>query len=128
MPAIPHGAIRVAALFALVLLGTLPGALSAQSDVEGRWEGTLATPQGNLRVVMEIEASDDGLTTTMYSPDQSPTPIPTGSTTFEDGTLVVDVPAVQGGYEGTLNDDGAIEGTWSQGGGSLPLTLEKVEG
>jgi hypothetical protein len=41
-------------------------------------------------VVFEIEEADGGLTTTMYSPDQSPKPIPTGSTTFEDGTPVVE--------------------------------------
>ena len=128
MPSIAHRALRLGALLALVLLGALPGAVSAQSEVVGRWEGVLETPQGNLTVVFEIAEADGGLTTTMYSPDQSPNPIPTQSTTFEDGTLVVDVPMVQGGYEGTLTDDGGIDGTWSQGGGSLPLNIEKVEG
>ena len=123
-----HHVRRLGALLALALLGSVPGALSAQSEVVGRWEGVLETPQGNLTVVFEISEADGGLTTTMYSPDQSPNPIPTESTTFENGTLVVDVPVVQGGYEGTVNDDGGIDGTWSQGGGSLPLSITKVEG
>ena len=123
----------------MLRLPTLPLALAAalfmaapaaaQSDVAGRWEGTLETPAGNLTVVFEIEQGDDGtLSTTMYSPDQTPQPIPTGETTFEDGTLTITVPGVGGGYEGTLNDDGAVEGTWSQGPNSLPLVLSKADG
>jgi hypothetical protein len=113
--------------FATTLLMALPAA--AQSDVVGRWEGTLATPQGALTVVFEIEAGEDGaLGTTMYSPDQTPQPIPTGETTFMDGELVVTVPAVQGRYEGSLDEEGAFVGTWSQGPASLELTLSRVEG
>ena len=34
---------------------------------------------------------------------------------------------IQGGYEGTLSEDGErIEGTWTQGPNSLPLNLERV--
>jgi len=33
---------------------------------------------------------------------------------------------IGGGFEGTLNKDAsAVAGTWSQGGGSLPLTLQR---
>ena len=128
MKPLTRRAVHLGAVLALVLLGALPGTLSAQSEVVGRWEGALETPQGNLTVVFEIAETDDGLVTTMYSPDQSPNAIPTASTTFDDGTLTVEVPAIQGGYEGTLNADGGIDGTWSQGGGSLPLSIEKVEG
>lgn len=39
-----------------------------------------------------------------------------------------DVPAVRGRFEGRLSDDGeTLEGTWTQGGVSLPLTLARGE-
>lgn len=118
-------------LLALVaLLATVPSALSGQADVAGRWEGLLVLPQGAgaLAIVFEIEEGEEGLVTTMYSPDQTDQAIPTGSTAFEDGRLVVEIPAIQGRFEGTLNDEGEMEGTWYQGPMSLPLTLEKAEG
>ena len=116
------------ALFAL--LAAVPASLSAQAEVSGRWEGLLTLPQnqGALTMVFEIEAGEAGLTTTMFSPDQTDQAIPTGTTTFEEGKLVIEIPAIQGRYEGTLNEDGAIEGTWYQGPVSLPLNIEKADG
>ena len=112
------------ALFALPVLAAAPAA--AQSDVVGRWEGQVTTPGGALTLVLEIEAAEDGtLTTTMYSPDQTPQPIPTGETTFEDGTLVVTVPMIQGRYEGTLTEEGTLDGTWFQGPASLELDMTR---
>jgi hypothetical protein len=38
----------------------------------------------------------------------------------------MEVKTVGGSYEGTLNKDAsAMTGTWSQGGGSLPLTMQR---
>ena len=98
-------------------------------DPVGRWEGALQLPTGvSLRVVFEVARSDAGeLSSTMYSPDQTDQAIPTGSTTWSDGTLDIRVPVVQGGYVGTAQEDGTIVGDWTQGGGSLPLTLTKVD-
>ena len=121
--------ILIAALVLLASTALVPAPAMAQTDdVVGRWEGALSVQGMQLRLVLVIEAGDDGaLTTTMYSPDQLPDPIETGETTFEDGELVVTVPMIQGRYEGTLNEEGGLEGTWSQGPNSLPLNMEKVE-
>ena len=120
-------AARLLAAFTLVAALLAPAPASAQEEVVGRWEGTITVPQGSLRIVFEIAAGEDGLTTTMYSPDQVPQPIPTGATTFEEGKLLIEVPIAQARYEGTMNDEGIIEGTWFQGPASLPLNLEKAE-
>ncbi len=43
----------------------------------------------------------------------------------ENGTAVsIEVPATQGAWSGTLSGD-TMTGTWSQAGGSLPLTLTR---
>jgi len=99
-----------------------------QEAIVGRWMGTLEGAP--LRLAFNITAAEDGtLSATMDSPDQGVNGIPTESTTFEDGTLIVTVPAVPGGgrFEGTLGDDGRIVGAWSQGPQSIPLVLEKQE-
>ncbi len=49
-----------------------------------------------------------------------------GSWSIQDGSLKFDVPQIKLSYEGKLNEAGDIaEGTWSQGGRALPLTLKR---
>lgn len=109
-----------------ILAATSPLSAQANEDFVGRWEGLIDTPQGSLTIVFEVEASDDGLTATMYSPDQTDQAIPTGETTVMDGAITITVPMIQGRYEGTLAEDGKLDGTWFQGPASLPMELEKV--
>jgi fermentation-respiration switch protein FrsA (DUF1100 family) len=109
-----------------------PGALRAQEefDIAGTWLGTLSVPGQELRIVFNIASVDGGLTATMDSPDQGATGIPTERVTFENGTLVIEVPAVPGGgrYQGSVSGDGqSIEGSWSQGTASIPVVLRKVD-
>ena len=102
----------------------------AQDGVAGDWLGTLDAGPQKLRVVFHISESGDGtLETTMDSPDQGATGIATGSTTMAADQLKIEIPAIGGGFEGTLNADRTkIDGTWRQGAASLPLVLERVEG
>jgi uncharacterized protein len=118
-------AVAFAAIVALGIPGEVPDA-PPQEAVVGTWVGTL---EGlSLRLVFHVSAGEDGaLVSVLDSPDQGATGIPTGSTTFEDGTLVIAVPGIGGRYEGTLQEDGTFHGSWSQGGGSYGLDLEKVE-
>src|SRR6185437_14414857 len=67
------------------------------------------------------KAKDGSLTGTMYSIDQSPTPIPVNSVKLDGANLSFMVDALHGKYEGTVSVDGAsIAGTWTQ---RAPLTL-----
>jgi fermentation-respiration switch protein FrsA (DUF1100 family) len=105
--------------------------LQAQSDISGDWLGTLEAGGGiTVRIVFHIEQDEQGeLSTTMDSPDQGAKGIPTGSTTFDNGKLEVKIPAAAAGFEGALSADGSqFEGTWKQGGASLPLVIKRVEG
>ena len=104
---------------------------NAQTDPVGDWLGTLEGPGGiQLRLVVHIEQNDDGtLTSTLDSPDQGAKGIPSKATTVEGNTIEIEIPAVAGGIEGTLSADGQkIDATWTQGGASTPLVLERVEG
>lgn len=106
----------------------VPIAAPAPDAVEGTWLGTLTLPGAELRVVVHLEAGEDGaLSATMDSPDQGARGIPVREATFRDGRLTLDIAAVGASYEGVLDGRGRLVGEFSQGGADLPLTLERVE-
>ena len=119
---------RLLVLVFLSFLGLLAAPLAAASEtIGGVWTGTLAAPQGDLSLIFHIDSAEDGsLTATLDSPDQGAFGIPVDEASFEDGKIVLKLAAIGGGFEGTLLDDGAtLQGSWSQGGGSLPLELKR---
>lgn len=98
--------------------------------MEGTWQGKLEFPGTFLTIIFNVERSDEapgGWEATMDSPDQGSTGIPVSEVNFEDGQVLFSVAMAGGVYEGTLDEDGeGIEGSWSQGGQSLPLNLKRV--
>ncbi len=114
----------------LVALGMAPLPAAAQAKepdpLVGTWTGKLSVPSGgSLPLVFHVAAKDDGtLTATMDSPAQGATGIPL-SEVSRAGTKV-HLGAAFGAFDGTMSGDHAsIDGTWSQGGASLPLALER---
>jgi hypothetical protein len=103
-----------------------PAKPATPSDVDGTWSGSLEVPSGSLRLAVHIVNTTDGLTATMDSLDQGAKGIPVTTVTRNGSSLKLEVKGVGGVYEGTL--DAAltkIDGTWKQGGGSLPLVLTR---
>jgi uncharacterized protein len=101
---------------------------AAPSDIDGAWMGTLETGAISLRVIFHITNTDDGLTATLDSPDQGMKGIPTTSVTRADANLKIEVKSIGGVFEGKISKDlSAIDGNWSQGGGTLPLVLKRVK-
>ena len=105
----------------------LPPASSALSkDFEGNWEGAIEAGGNRLRIVMKLSRAADGSATgTMVSVDQGNQEIPISTIKVNDKQLQLDVRAVGGTYSGTLGANGEIDGTWTQGPGSLPLHLKR---
>lgn len=101
-------------------------AARAQS-VEGDWEGTLKAGQLEFRLAVHIKKDGKGaVTATLDSVDQGAMGIPVSSVSVSDGTLKFAVDAIQANYEGKLDAArNVIAGTWSQGGGSLPLEFAR---
>ena len=108
---------------------TKPEAKPAKpSDIDGTWMGSLDTGAVKLRVVFHIVNTSDGLTATMDSPDQGMQGLPTSAVSREGATLKIEAKKIGGSYEGKIAPDlTSIDGTWSQGGGSLPLVLKPVK-
>ena len=98
------------------------------SDIDGAWMGTLDTGAVKLRIVFHITNTEDGLTATMDSLDQGMNGLPTTSATRNGSSLKIEANQIGGSYEGTISKDHSqIDGTWSQGGGTLPLVLKPVK-
>jgi len=123
--------IQTFALITLLAAGAqAPAAPPAQTPaaaVVGDWLGTLDAGGAKLRLAVHISKKYDGtLKALIDSLDQGAIGIPVDTATFADGKLNLDVSKIGASYEGTLAANKTeIKGTWSQGGGSLPLDLAK---
>lgn len=123
---------RLSAALLLLALPAWAAGISAReiggSGIEGVWQGTLNAMGSELRVVFTVSVGEGGTyAATMASPDQGAEGIPVEEAVLDGAAVRFGVPAVLGSYQGTLGEDGAtITGEWSQGGLTLPLTLEKV--
>lgn len=117
-----------------LVIGLMPLTPAAAQDADevlvGSWEGSIDTGAAQLLIVFNITRGEDGaLTATMDSPSQGTFGIPIDDVSLDVNAVSLAIAAIGGGYTGTLSEDGAsIEGTWSQGGASLPLNVTKSEG
>lgn len=119
---------RMLLAVALVLAVVVSAGAGSDSPMVGTWEGTLAAGMGGqLRVVLNVTQTADGLAATMDSPDQNSSNIPVKKVALDAAQkLTLDVEAVRGSYEGTLDaKKGEVSGTWSQSGQQLPLVFKK---
>ena len=103
----------------LLLLTAFP---AWAQEVAGDWQGTLSNNGAELRLVLHISRNPDGsLKGTMDSVDQGANGIPIKSVSLAGSKLTLDVAAVHGSYEGTVNKGATeISGTWTQ---AQPLAL-----
>jgi non-heme chloroperoxidase len=110
----------------ILLIAALASKLCAQ-DIAGDWQGMLKAGGQDLRIVLQIQKSDNGgWKATSYSLDQSPEGIPATSITVQGSSLKVVSDALQGVYEGKFNADWtAIAGTWTQGE-AMPLDFHRA--
>jgi hypothetical protein len=98
------------------------------SDIDGAWMGTLDTGMAKLRVVFHIVNTEDGLITTLDSPDQGAKGWPTTSVKREGSTLKIEAEGIKGSFEGTISADlSTIDGKWTQGGGNAAAYAEAGE-
>lgn len=97
-----------------------------RQDIDGTWQGTLNTGAGTLTIVAHLTSTKDGLTATMDSPDQGAFGLPVSQAARNGQTLTLEMKALGARFVGTISKElSMIEGTFTQGGGSLPLVLKR---
>lgn len=98
-------------------------------NLVGQWQGTLTTPGGKLRIVLQFTRNAQGVYGgTLASPDQGVKEIRLSAISLTDHTLHVSVDSIKGEFNGTIAKDGkSIVGSWQQGA-TFPLTLTPFSG
>jgi pimeloyl-ACP methyl ester carboxylesterase len=100
---------------------------AAPSAIDGIWLGSIDTGAIKLRIAFKIANTADGLAAQMQSPDQSPAWLPATSINRNDDAVTITFKALGIAYEGKiLAGDTAMDGTFTQAGSGLPLTLKRV--
>jgi hypothetical protein len=113
----------------VALLLMCSGALAAQQDLAGTWQGKLQVdPKTSLTIQFTFTRQPDGTySAVLNSPDNGGIKDVTATAvSWSDGTLKLAVASLSGSYAGTLRG-GKIEGQWTQPGGDLPLVLSPYE-
>ncbi len=109
----------------------LAAAVAAQApNLVGQWQGTLAIQGKELRLVFKLDPAGQGntLSATLYSIDQAPNPIP-ATITVQGGAVRIAVAVAGITFDGKLSpDSNSMVGTFTQGPGSIPLTLVRATG
>ncbi len=108
--------------------GAAPGASAPSAPVTphplaGDWAGTLDAGM-KLRLAVHLVNNGGVWNGNMVSLDQGGGKIPFSAVTVDDNKLHLELKAINGSYDGTLNGD-TIKGTWSQNGNTLPLDLTR---
>ncbi len=96
----------------------------SSAQVTGDWFGTLQVQGVQLRLVLHITDSAEGLVTTMDSPDQSAFGIPVTSTAFVDPKISLKLEKLGAQFEGQLKQD-SLHGFWLQAGRRFPLHFSR---
>jgi hypothetical protein len=97
------------------------------NDLPGHWQGTLDVKQAGvkLRLAVNIAKMPDGkFSATMISLDQGGAEIPANTVQYFPPNVRLEWGAIGGSFNGKL-ENGKISGAWRQGGGALPLVLER---
>jgi hypothetical protein len=100
---------------------------TSPNDLPGHWQGTLDVKQAGvkLRLAVNIAKMPDGkFSCTMISLDQGGAEIPASTIQYVPPNVHLEWSGIGGSFHGKL-ENGKITGAWRQGGGALPLVLER---
>ncbi len=100
----------------------------APTDIDGLWLGNLDAGPIQLRTVFKIANTAAGLTVEVQSPDQSPTWFPATGVTRDGSKLTFELKTLGATYEGAVTaDSSSIDGTLTQRGRAMPLSVKRVK-
>ena len=114
--------------FKRVAAAPAPAKPAAASTIDGTWLGNLDTGAIKLRVVFKILSTAEGLSAQLQSPDQSPAWLPATSVTRHGSAITITLKELGVVFEGKIGDDfNSIDGTFTQMGNPLPLSLKRIK-
>jgi len=118
--------IKLVLLSWLMLLG-MPTKATGQEEPStyvGSWAGELSLGTQTLEIGFDFALAGEGLSAVMHSPDQGAFDIPAEVTLSASG-VTVSIAGAGVSFLGTLTSRDTIDGTLSQRGNDIPLTLRR---
>ena len=113
----------------LLTLVVLTGCQKGKS-IEGKWEGALTLPMGQMRTRIDLTRQSDGkYKGTLTSLDENGVSVPLEEVTLdgEQVRMTLKQASKPGNFEGKLNAEGnEMTGKWTQAGVTLDLTLKRA--
>jgi len=100
--------------------------LSVNAQIAGDWKGALDVQGTKMDLVIHITENNGTYSATLDVPMQGAAGIPIETVTFTDNQFTLSSSQMGLSYKGQLTGD-TIEGTFEQGGMSLPLNFSKFE-
>ena len=98
---------------------------AVSAALAGRWTGSLDVGGTQIGLILTIANRADGTASVQIGQAAQPNAL-VDAALKENGTAVsFEVPATSGSWTGTLDGD-TLTGTWTQSGGSLPLTFTRA--
>lgn len=94
-------------------------------DISGSWYGVLDVGGTKIRIVFNLEKTDQGYAATMDSPDQGAVGIPVTETRYEHPEINLKLSDFRIEYSGVVSDS-VIKGTFNQAGMDIPLDLTRA--
>ena len=81
------------------------------AGLDGDWAGTIASPQGDLRLLVHVKTDKDGTLALLESPDQTPTRM-VAFLTHQNDTVSVTLRGIGGGFCKPDGGGQAVGGGW----------------
>ena len=102
--------------------------VAASNAIVGDWRGAIVPAPGrSIPLILHISGTPGSLTATLDSPAQGAVGLPIASVKQEGKMLHLVLTTPSASYTATISDDGrTLDGTWSQGGGSISLTMTRA--
>ena len=113
--------------YLLTTLSTVLFFIAYGQSITGDWTGNLEIQGMKLPLVLHVTQKGDTLVSTMDSPAQGAKGIPVNNTAFANNSLNFEIRNLGISYKGLMAGD-SISGTFTQGGFSIPLVLQRETG
>jgi hypothetical protein len=97
---------------------------AVSAALEGRWTGSLDVGGTAVGLILTVANRPDGTASVLIAQAAQPNAQVEAALKESGKAVSLDVPATSGSWAGTFDGE-SLTGTWTQAGGSLPLTFTK---